>query len=274
MATRASVANFYGSDLARPYLLPTTEFAGTTKILVTTYNNPNQRVSRPLGPSTVLLEWAESALWKQGGVAKTRKKKMVGSSATKLITSGKLSKPKRPPSAYFLFAAEERAKLVKENPSIASKVTVVAKELGKLWKEITAERKQEFEAQAKELKDEWVERVAEWKGKDGATTDRVVLAKKKGAKKRSSSKDKKKRRKKKKSKVSRSSPKGALHLLGTPAAAKKARRQVQEEVSTPANQVQVETQKKKTPMAPRKKKIQKETKRRSRRTLRMKRMLN
>uniref|UniRef100_G3MKK5 FACT complex subunit SSRP1 n=1 Tax=Amblyomma maculatum TaxID=34609 RepID=G3MKK5_AMBMU len=54
------------------------------------------------------------------------------------------NKPKRPPSAYFLWLAENRDKIKKDNPSFS--ITDVTKRAGELWKEVTDKSKWEQQA--------------------------------------------------------------------------------------------------------------------------------
>ncbi|XP_050045052.1 FACT complex subunit SSRP1 [Dermacentor andersoni] len=54
------------------------------------------------------------------------------------------NKPKRPPSAYFLWLAENRDKIKKDNPGFS--ITDVTKRAGELWKEVTDKSKWEEQA--------------------------------------------------------------------------------------------------------------------------------
>uniref|UniRef100_A0A131Z369 FACT complex subunit SSRP1 n=1 Tax=Rhipicephalus appendiculatus TaxID=34631 RepID=A0A131Z369_RHIAP len=54
------------------------------------------------------------------------------------------NKPKRPPSAYFLWLAENREKIKKDNPGFS--ITDVTKRAGELWKEVTDKTKWEEQA--------------------------------------------------------------------------------------------------------------------------------
>jgi len=73
----------------------------------------------------------------------------------------KNGKPKRPPNAFFLFQAEEREAVKRDNPDIDPQEMM--RELGKRWKEISKERKQAFEVQASKALPEYKERLAKWK---------------------------------------------------------------------------------------------------------------
>jgi len=66
------------------------------------------------------------------------------------------TKPKRAPTAYFLFADSVRPGLMEENKKANSgkaKVAEVAKAIGELWKKLGDKEKAKFEEQAKEGKD-------------------------------------------------------------------------------------------------------------------------
>jgi len=58
--------------------------------------------------------------------------------------------PKKNVTAYFHFAAEKRPGIKAKTPDIS--VTEVAKEIGKLWRELTADEKIPFEQKAQEDK--------------------------------------------------------------------------------------------------------------------------
>jgi len=61
--------------------------------------------------------------------------------------------PKRPLSAYFLFANDVRERLKKADPD--GGVAVVAKAAGKEWQGMSPEQKKPYEAKAQKLKEEW-----------------------------------------------------------------------------------------------------------------------
>ena len=67
-----STGNFYGSSMPRPFLLPSVQWVGKNLKLVT-FENQNSRVNRPQSPTSILLEWAEEAPWKQGGLSASTK---------------------------------------------------------------------------------------------------------------------------------------------------------------------------------------------------------
>jgi len=65
---------------------------------------------------------------------------------------------KRPASAYMLFANDNRAKVVKENPGL--KVTEVASKLGVLWKNLSEGEKKKYEDQYQRNKEEYEKKKA------------------------------------------------------------------------------------------------------------------
>ncbi len=61
--------------------------------------------------------------------------------------------PKKPLSSFFLFSAEAREKLKKEEPDI--KQTEILKKIGSQWKELDAETKKKWEAKSKADKERY-----------------------------------------------------------------------------------------------------------------------
>lgn len=74
------------------------------------------------------------------------------------------NEPKRPPSGYFCFMNEERPKFLADNPG--SRVGAIAKALGKKWRELGESGKVKYNEQAKELKEVYLEKLAEYKESD------------------------------------------------------------------------------------------------------------
>ena len=69
------------------------------------------------------------------------------------------NKPKRPQSAYFLYMGSVRAEVKGANPNFS--IGEVAKEIGSMWRNLSAQRKKPFEKQAAKLKEEyWVAKQA------------------------------------------------------------------------------------------------------------------
>merc|ERR1712003_95145 len=73
---------------------------------------------------------------------------------------GKKAPPKKPQSAYFIFAASVREQIKTEFPN--KKVTEIAKETGSRWKAMSKEQKQPFNAQAMEAKEEYTVKMEEY----------------------------------------------------------------------------------------------------------------
>ncbi|XP_059633300.1 high mobility group B protein 7 [Cornus florida] len=69
------------------------------------------------------------------------------------------NKPKRPPTAFFVFMEEFRKTFKEANPD-CKKVSTVAKEGGEKWKSLTVEEKKVYQDRAAELKAEY-EKVLE-----------------------------------------------------------------------------------------------------------------
>jgi len=73
------------------------------------------------------------------------------------------NRPKRPASAYFLYLADNREKIKKENPGIS--ITEITKKAGEMWKEVTDKTKWEEAAAA--AKKEYEKAMAEYKASGG-----------------------------------------------------------------------------------------------------------
>lgn len=69
--------------------------------------------------------------------------------------------PKRPSTPYFLFMNEYRDQVKQNNPSI--KITEMQKELGKMWKNLSQAKKNEYEANAKTAKKSYTEAMDAYK---------------------------------------------------------------------------------------------------------------
>ncbi|KAJ9548889.1 hypothetical protein OSB04_021432 [Centaurea solstitialis] len=81
--------------------------------------------------------------------------KAVGKSKAKGGKAAKdPNKPKRPPSAFFVFLEEFRQTFKKENPTIKA-VSAVGKAGGEKWKSLTAAEKAPYEAKAAKRKSEY-----------------------------------------------------------------------------------------------------------------------
>jgi hypothetical protein len=73
--------------------------------------------------------------------------------------------PTRGKSAYLFFCQANRAEVKEANPSF--KATEVMAELGRMWKELPDEEKVEFEEQAAEAKEKYLQEKTEWEEKTG-----------------------------------------------------------------------------------------------------------
>merc|ERR1711964_669708 len=65
---------------------------------------------------------------------KEHNKKNKAAKRIKKLKKSLKNKPKRAPSAYFLFANEERARILKKNASLRSDVAKVAQMIGASWR--------------------------------------------------------------------------------------------------------------------------------------------
>ena len=77
--------------------------------------------------------------------------------------------PKKPLSAYFLFCADERPKLL--NNQTGMSVSEAARELGARWKTVPAEIKSKYEQMALEQKDLYRNEMANYKNQTLIPTD-------------------------------------------------------------------------------------------------------
>merc|ERR1712176_653330 len=68
-----------------------------------------------------------------------------------------INEPKRPKTAFFIFSSKHREKIKQEHPEY--KVTDVARELGKLWRDASEETKKQFEELSQAGKDEYAEAI-------------------------------------------------------------------------------------------------------------------
>lgn len=72
-----------------------------------------------------------------------------------------VNQPKRPQSAYFLWASQERSKIKTANPTF--NILQIASELGKQWKVLPATQKKRFNEEADKLKTEYKKKMEEYK---------------------------------------------------------------------------------------------------------------
>ncbi|XP_024995218.1 high mobility group B protein 7 [Cynara cardunculus var. scolymus] len=89
--------------------------------------------------------------------ATEKKKPSTGKeqSAKKVKKQKDPSKPKKPPTAFFLFMEEFRVTFKAANPD-NKKVSVVAKEGGEKWRSMTEEEKKPYTERAAELKEDYL----------------------------------------------------------------------------------------------------------------------
>lgn len=73
--------------------------------------------------------------------------------------------PTRGKSAYLFFCQANRAEVKEANPSF--KATEIMTELGRMWKELPDDEKVEFEEQAAEAKEKYLQEKTEWEEKTG-----------------------------------------------------------------------------------------------------------
>jgi REP element-mobilizing transposase RayT len=90
-------------------------------------------------------------------VAKVIAKKEKKGKATKVVDP---NKPKRAPSAYFIWMGENRAKVIAEHKLDASKVTEVMKKMGELWSKMPEAQKKPFEEKAAKAKEQYEKDMA------------------------------------------------------------------------------------------------------------------
>jgi len=76
--------------------------------------------------------------------------------------------PKRPPSAFFLFCADFRAKVKGEHPGLS--IGSTAKKLGEMWNGLSAEDKQPYEKKAAKLKEKYDKDIIAYRTKGKVDT--------------------------------------------------------------------------------------------------------
>ncbi|KAJ4825645.1 hypothetical protein Tsubulata_023106 [Turnera subulata] len=82
------------------------------------------------------------------------------------------NKPKRPPSAFFVFLEEFRKTFKKENPNVTA-VSAVGKAGGEKWKSMSAAEKAPYEAKAAKRKDEYGKLMNDYNRKQESANDDV-----------------------------------------------------------------------------------------------------
>lgn len=84
--------------------------------------------------------------------------------------------PKRPISGFFLFCAEHRPQIKKDNPGYG--IGDVAKKLGEMWNNLPDGEKQPFMAKASKLKDKYQKDMADYRSKGKVSASPAPKAKK------------------------------------------------------------------------------------------------
>ncbi|KAM0046924.1 putative chromatin remodeling & transcriptional activation HMG family [Helianthus debilis subsp. tardiflorus] len=82
------------------------------------------------------------------------------------------NKPKRPPSAFFVFLEEFRVTFKKENPNVKA-VSAVGKAGGEKWKSMSAAEKAPYEAKAAKRKTEYEKVLKAYNKKQESEADDV-----------------------------------------------------------------------------------------------------
>ncbi|KAK1398252.1 high mobility group B protein 1 [Heracleum sosnowskyi] len=93
-----------------------------------------------------------------------------GSKAKKGKLAKDPNKPKRPPSAFFVFLEEFRKTFKKENPNVKA-VSAVGKAGGEKWKSLSAAEKAPYEAKAAKRKAEYQKLINAYNKKQESTAD-------------------------------------------------------------------------------------------------------
>ncbi|GLT55735.1 hypothetical protein SLA2020_288300 [Shorea laevis] len=80
------------------------------------------------------------------------------------------NKPKRPPSAFFVFLEEFRSTFKKENPNVKA-VSAVGKAAGEKWKSMSEDEKAVYEAKAAKRKTEYEKQMNDYNKKQESAGD-------------------------------------------------------------------------------------------------------
>ncbi|XP_039007817.1 high mobility group B protein 1-like [Hibiscus syriacus] len=83
------------------------------------------------------------------------------------------NKPKRPPSAFFVFLAEFRTTFKKENPDVKA-VSAVGRAAGEKWKSMSEEDKAPYEAKAQKRKGDYEKQMKDYHKKQGTSANGVA----------------------------------------------------------------------------------------------------
>merc|ERR1712139_566514 len=77
---------------------------------------------------------------------------------------GDPNRPKKAPSAYFLFMSDVREQVTRESED--KSVTAIGKKLGELWRALSDEEKEKYKAKQEELKAEAAKALEAYKETD------------------------------------------------------------------------------------------------------------
>ncbi|CAA6655143.1 unnamed protein product [Spirodela intermedia] len=80
------------------------------------------------------------------------------------------NKPKRPPSAFFVFLEEFRKQFKQEHPNVKA-VSAVGKAGGEKWKSMTGAEKEPYEAKAAKRKSEYEKQMSAYNKKQESVAD-------------------------------------------------------------------------------------------------------
>ena len=105
-------------------------------------------------PKSAAQKMAEKEAKAKEDAAK-KKEKEAAKAAKEAEKERKAALPKKPSTAYFVFAGEKREEFKAANPDIAKDVGELAKKMGAAWKELSDEEKAPYEAKAKEDKERY-----------------------------------------------------------------------------------------------------------------------
>ncbi|KAJ6822345.1 HMG1/2-like protein [Iris pallida] len=105
-----------------------------------------------------------------------RKAAIKADKSTKKLTKKELkaqkdpNKPKRPPSAFFVFLEEFRKIYKQDHPNVKA-VSAVGKAGGEKWKSLSAAEKAPYEAKAAKRKSEYEKQMSAYNKKQESTAD-------------------------------------------------------------------------------------------------------
>ena len=85
-------------------------------------------------------------------------------------------RPKRAPSAYFLWLNENREQIKSKHPGIS--ITELSKKAGEIWREMSPADKKEYETKCEGLRKKYEEEMKVWKASGGASTSGASAPKK------------------------------------------------------------------------------------------------